>query len=154
MIAMMKRAAIRSLFEPHSVAVVGASGDPKKIGHSIVRNIVDGGYQGAIYPVNPREEEILGLKVYKSIEEIEGPIDLATIVIPARNVVAAIRSCAEKGSDTPWSLRPDFPKWAMSKRKGRWCASPGLPACASWDLISSASIRLKPLSMPHSPHRA
>lgn len=65
---MTKRAAIRRLFEPQSVAVIGASGDPKKIGHSIVRNIIEGGYRGAVYPVNPRGEDILGLKTYRSIE--------------------------------------------------------------------------------------
>jgi acetyltransferase len=94
---MAKQAAISSLFEPESVAVIGASGDPKKLGHSIVRNIVEGGYRGAVFPVNPRGGEILGLKTYRSIEEIPDAVDLATVVIPARAVVASVQSCAAKG---------------------------------------------------------
>ncbi|MBN1380356.1 MAG: acetate--CoA ligase family protein [Deltaproteobacteria bacterium] len=94
---MTKRAAIRSLFEPRSIAVIGASGDPKKIGYSIVRNIVDGGYGGDIYPVNPKGEDILGLKTYRRIEDINGAIDLVTVVIPAGGVVDAIRHCAARG---------------------------------------------------------
>ena len=93
---MKKRAAIRQLFEPQSVAIIGASGDPEKIGYSIVRNIIEGGYRGAVYPVNPKGEDILGLKSHRSIEEIQGTVDLATVVIPARDVVAAVQSCADK----------------------------------------------------------
>ena len=94
---MKKRAAIRKLFEPQSVAIIGASGDPKKIGYSIVRNIIEGGYRGAVYPVNPKGEDVLGLKSHRSMEEIQGTVDLATVVIPARNVVAAVQNCADKG---------------------------------------------------------
>ena len=94
---MTEKTNIHSLFEPRSIAVIGASVNPKKIGNIIVRNIIDGGYQGDVYPVNSKGEGILGLKGYKSIEEIEGPVDLATVVIPSQYVVAAVRSCAAKG---------------------------------------------------------
>ena len=88
---------IRYLFEPESFAIVGASQDPKKIGYSIVRNVVNGGFRGKIYPVNPSGGEILGHRMYKEIEEIEGPVDVASIVIPAKFVVDAVRRCAKKG---------------------------------------------------------
>ncbi|MBN1664735.1 MAG: acetate--CoA ligase family protein [Deltaproteobacteria bacterium] len=94
---MVKRPSIRHLFEPQSVAVIGASGDPKKLGYSIVRNIREGGYKGDVYPVNPRGEDILGLKTCRRVEDLPGAVDLATIVIPARDVVAAVRSCAAIG---------------------------------------------------------
>lgn len=94
---MVKKAPMRRLFEPHSVAVIGASDDPKKIGHSIMRNIIDGGYPGAVYPVNPRGMEILGHPAFRRVEDIQDPVDVAVIAIPAREVVAAVQSCAEKG---------------------------------------------------------
>ena len=94
---MATKADIRTLFEPESVAVIGASGDPGKIGHSILKNIIDGGYRGEVFPVNPRGGVILGLNAYQRIEDIGRRIDLATIVIPAKNVPEAVKSCAGCG---------------------------------------------------------
>ena len=94
---MIKKADIRYLFEPRSVAVIGASADPKKIGHSILKNIISGGYRGAVYPVNPKADEILGIKNFKSVSEINAEIDLAAIVIPSREVVRTVEACAEAG---------------------------------------------------------
>ncbi len=88
---------IRYLFEPGSIAVIGASKDPAKIGHSIVRNILAGGYRGKVYPVNKSGGEILGLRVYGDISEISGTVDAASIAIPAKFAVEAVRSCAKKG---------------------------------------------------------
>lgn len=87
---------IKFLFEPRSVAVIGAARDQRKIGYKILANIVSGGYQGKIFPVNPQDGEILGLKAYTHLEEINEPIDLATIVIPAQFVWEAVQSCARK----------------------------------------------------------
>jgi acetyltransferase len=94
---MKKRPDITSLFEPKSIAVIGASNDPKKIGHSILSNVLGGGYRGAVYPVNPRGGEIMGLKAYASVAEIGAPVDSATIVIPSNEVIGAIRACADAG---------------------------------------------------------
>lgn len=88
---------IRYLFEPRSVAVIGASGDEKKIGYSVMRNIVSGGYKGKVVPVNPRGGEILGIKAFRNIEEFPGEVDLASIVVPAGGVFDAVKSCAAKG---------------------------------------------------------
>ncbi|MBN1532237.1 MAG: acetate--CoA ligase family protein [Spirochaetes bacterium] len=88
---------IRALFEPASIAVIGASQDRKKIGFTIVKNLVSGGYRGTIYPVNPSGGEIFDLKAYRSLGEIDGPIDAASIAIPAKLVVEAVRQCAAKG---------------------------------------------------------
>jgi len=85
------------LFRPRSIAVIGASGDTKKIGHIIVKNALAGGYGGKIFPVNPGGGEILGLKAYKSIEEIEGAVDIACTVIPAAKVYESVKACARKG---------------------------------------------------------
>lgn len=86
-----------SLFYPKSVAVIGASKDPQKVGFSVLNNLKRFGYQGEIYPVNPKSVEILGLKAYKAIGEIGNSVDLAVIAIPAPLVPDALRGCVSKG---------------------------------------------------------
>ncbi len=87
---------IQALFEPKSLAVIGAARDENKIGYKILKNILDGGYQGKIFPVNPQGGEILGLRAYRSVEEVNEPVDVASIVIPARFVYEAVQRCASK----------------------------------------------------------
>ncbi|OGA66695.1 MAG: hypothetical protein A3G81_17355 [Betaproteobacteria bacterium RIFCSPLOWO2_12_FULL_65_14] len=84
-------------FKPRSVAVIGASKDPKKDGNIIVKNIIDSDFSGAIYPVNPSSDEVLGLKAYPSLADIPGEVDIAVIIIPARLCVQAMEDCATKG---------------------------------------------------------
>jgi len=84
-------------FRPSSVAVIGASRDPEKLGYAVLANLKDGGFSGALYPVNPKAEEILGLKAYPTVLDIPGPVDLAVIVIPYPLVPEALRQCGEKG---------------------------------------------------------
>ncbi|MEM1561745.1 MAG: acetate--CoA ligase family protein [Candidatus Bathyarchaeia archaeon] len=86
-----------AFFNPRAIAVVGASRDPSKIGHKIVKNIIEGGFSGAIYPVNPNADEILGLKCYKSVVDIPGEIDLAIIIVPARIVPSVLEDCGVRG---------------------------------------------------------
>ncbi len=88
---------MKYLFEPRSIAVIGASTDTSKIGHKILHNIISGGYGGAVYPVNPGGGEILNMKAYKNLVEIDGEIDTASIVIPAKFVIDAVQQCATKG---------------------------------------------------------
>ncbi len=88
---------IKYLFEPKSIAVIGASNDAKKIGYSLVRNILAGGFPGKIYPVNPLGGEIQGLRAYRDIGEIEDEIDVACISIPAPKVLDAVKRCSRKG---------------------------------------------------------
>jgi acetate---CoA ligase (ADP-forming) len=87
---------IHHLFEPKSIAVIGASHETTKIGYKVVQNIVQSGYQGQIYPINPQGGEVCGLAAYRSVEEIQGEVDVASIVIPARFVFDAVKSCARK----------------------------------------------------------
>ena len=88
---------ITYLFEPRGVAVIGASHDPTKIGYKIVNNIVSGGYQGKVYPVNPKGGSILGLQGYADITDIEDTVDIGCIVVPAPHVFEAVKRCALKG---------------------------------------------------------
>jgi acetyltransferase len=88
---------IRLLFEPRSIAIIGASHDPSKIGHKIVHNIVSNGYPGKIYPVNPKGGQILGLRVYPSVRDIPDEVDVALIVVPAKAVLQTVHECAAHG---------------------------------------------------------
>jgi len=95
--AMKTKTDIEYLFEPRAVAVIGASQDKAKIGYRIVENIVQSGYEGDLYPVNPKGGNTLGKMVYPDLSQIEGDVDLAVISIPARFVFDAVKSCANKG---------------------------------------------------------
>ncbi len=88
---------ITGLLRPKGIAIVGASATPGKIGHTVVKNLIESGYKGGIYPVNPSTDEILGLKAYKSMLDIPDPVDAAAITIPAKYVLEAAKECGEKG---------------------------------------------------------
>lgn len=90
---------LEAFFEPSSIAVIGASTDPTKLGHAVLKNLVEGGFSnvGQVYPINLSADEILGLKAYPSVLEVPGPIDLAVIVIPYQHVPDALCTCGEKG---------------------------------------------------------
>ncbi len=86
-----------NFFRPDSVAVIGASRDPEKLGYAVLNNLKDGGYKGRLYPINPKAEEILGLEAYASVLDIPDPVGLAVIVVPAKIVPHVLRECGEKG---------------------------------------------------------
>ncbi|MFC9247375.1 acetate--CoA ligase family protein [Streptomyces sp. NPDC057136] len=88
---------MRRLMEPRSVAVIGASNEQGKIGNSVMRNLVDGGFPGEIHPVNPRADDILGRKAYKSVTDVPGEVDVAVFAIPAKFVAAALEEVGRKG---------------------------------------------------------
>ncbi|MCM8816755.1 MAG: acetate--CoA ligase [Candidatus Omnitrophica bacterium] len=85
-------------FSPKSVAVIGASREPGKLGSQILSNIISGQYQGKIYPVNPKAPEISGLKCYPDISSIPDVPELAVIVVPAKIVCSVIEECGKKGT--------------------------------------------------------
>ncbi|WFO75060.1 acetate--CoA ligase [Desulfurococcaceae archaeon MEX13E-LK6-19] len=93
----MPSAELDALFKPRSVAIIGASRKPGKIGYTILRNIIEYGYKGRIYPINPQAKEILGLKAYPSILDVPGDVDMAVIAIPANKVLEAAEECGKKG---------------------------------------------------------
>ena len=83
------------LFEPRSIAIVGASKSIGKWGFTFLLHLIKGGYQGKIYPVNPTVDALLGQKAYKSIKDIPGPVDVAYILIPPEQVAGAVAECGE-----------------------------------------------------------
>ncbi len=88
---------INRIFKPNSVAIVGASSTPGKLGYAIVENLKNGGYKGNIYPVNPKADEILGFPCYKSLLDIPGELDVVIVAIPAAAVASIIPDAGKKG---------------------------------------------------------
>jgi len=88
---------LRSFFYPQSVAVIGASANPEKDGYHLLKNIMDGGFKGPIYPINPNAPEILGLPAKKSVLDVEGKIDLAAVIIAAGLIPRAVEEFGKKG---------------------------------------------------------
>jgi acetyltransferase len=88
---------LTGLLKPKSVAVVGASTNPDKIGYTVVKNLREGGYTGAVYPVNPGAAEIVGYKCYPTINDIPYVVDAAIITVPAKAVLDVTKQCGEKG---------------------------------------------------------
>ncbi len=84
------------IMRPDAVAVIGASAEAGKIGNSVMKNLINGGYKGKIYPIHPKADEILGYKAYKSVKDVEGDIDVAVFAIPAPFVAGALTECGEK----------------------------------------------------------
>jgi len=82
---------------PRAVAVIGASRDQEKLGYGVLSNIIQCGYPGRVYPINPKADEILGLKCYPRVLDVADPIDLAIIVIPNKYVASSLEECGQKG---------------------------------------------------------
>lgn len=88
--------AMNRIMRPGAVAVIGASAEDGKIGNSVMKNLINGGYKGEIYPIHPKADEILGYKAYRSVKDVEGDIDTAIFAIPAKFVAGALTECGEK----------------------------------------------------------
>ena len=92
-----RRRTLEFCFHPKNVAVIGATEAPHSVGRSILANLKDAPFPGAIYPVNPKRDTLLGLPCYHSIESVPEAVDLAVIATPANTVPGVIRECVEAG---------------------------------------------------------
>ena len=144
------------ILRPKSVAVIGASTSPDKLGHEILKNILDGGYQGAVYPINPKADTILDLPCHTNVKELQEPPDLAVLIIPARFVPQAIQDCGEKGVKGAVIITGGFAEAGaegeelqqqtteLSRKFGvrligpncQGVNNPHHPICASWPLLT------------------
>ncbi len=88
---------LKPLFHPRSVAVIGAAREPEKVGHQILANLIDSGFRGEIYPVNPKADSILGLTCYQSIKDVQEPVDLAVLSVPSGRILDVAQDCADLG---------------------------------------------------------
>ena len=87
---------MNKVMKPDAVAVIGASDETGKIGNSVMKNLINGGYKGKIYPINPSADKIMGLQAYKSVKDVPGNIDIAVFAIPAKFVAGALKEVGEK----------------------------------------------------------
>ncbi|QBI54214.1 acetate--CoA ligase family protein [Streptomonospora litoralis] len=90
-------ASMNRIFKPRSIAIIGASNEHGKIGNSVIRNVVDGGYAGKVYPINPKADEVYGRAAYPTIAEAPDDIDVAVFAIPAKFVSSALEEAGRKG---------------------------------------------------------
>ena len=152
----MESAKLQAFFHPNSVAVIGASESPAKIGHTILHNLIEGGFPGAVYPINPKSAAILGRACFKNVKEIPDPVDLGVIIIPARLVPQAIEDCGIKGVKAAVVISGGFSEAgadgaalqqavaATAARYGVRVMGPNCqginnpchPLCASWPLLT------------------
>lgn len=122
---------LESLFSPKSVAVIGASRTPGKVGHEVVSNLINAGFEGDIVPVNPSADEVLGLKCYPDLKSYPGKIDLGLIAIPTRFVRAATESCIAAGAGTVVVITAGFKEVGkegdqLEEELARYCAAQGV----------------------------
>ena len=87
---------MNKVMKPDAVAVIGASDEAGKIGNSVMKNLINGGYKGKIYPINPSADKIMGLPAFKSVKDVPGDIDIAVFAIPAKFVAGALKEVGEK----------------------------------------------------------
>jgi acetyltransferase len=87
-------------FEPRGVAIIGASSSSDKLSYGILKNMTLYGYTGQIYPVNPKADEILGIKSYPDIAHVPDPVDLAVVILPAPLIADVLKACGERGVQT------------------------------------------------------
>jgi acetyl coenzyme A synthetase (ADP forming)-like protein len=99
---------MNKLMRPRAIAVVGASESEGKIGNSVMKNLVNGGFEGEIYPVNPKASEILGKQVYADIDDLPDDVDVAVFAIPAKFVVDTIAKVGDKGIGTAIMIPSGF----------------------------------------------
>lgn len=146
-----------ALFKPQSVALIGASATPGKLGYDILYNLIHACFEGPIYPINPKAETLLGLTAYKDISSTPQPADLAVIVIPARMVPATIEECGKAGVKAAVVITGGFAEAgdagealqnelaATARRYGIRVVGPNCQGlnhphhhlCASWPLITT-----------------
>ena len=86
-----------SIFRPNRIALIGVSNDPNSVGGITLKNLVGGGFQGVVYPINPKREAVMGIPCYPNVESLPKTPDLAVIMTPAKQVTAIITDCGNAG---------------------------------------------------------
>lgn len=90
-------ASMNRIMKPKAIAVIGASNEEGKIGNSVMKNLINGGYAGTIFPINPKSDTVLDLPAYKAITDVPDDVDVAVFAVPAKFVAGALEQCGEKG---------------------------------------------------------
>ncbi len=149
---------LETLLYPKAVAVIGASRNAEKVGYAVLANLVNGGFKGAIVPVNPEAKEILGLKCYKSLDEYKGQIDLSIIVVAGKFVKDALRTSIDAGAKSVIVITAGFKEVGAVGREGRTGIGGNLPgrAACGWSApiasaCSTPTIRMNATFAPSVP---
>ena len=103
-----QKCGLDAMFTPGSVAVIGATSRPATVGRTILENLLDGRFQGKVYAVNAKHPEVLGIKAYKSIRDVPGPVDLVVVATPAATVPQLIRECVDAGAKSAVVISAGF----------------------------------------------
>jgi len=147
---------LSTILRPKSIAVIGASTSPDKLGHEIMKNILDSGFQGTVYPINPKADAILDIPCHVSVKDIAEAPDMAIIIIPARFVPQAVEECGQKGVKGAVIITGGFSEAGpdgevlqqqvvdIAQRYGvriigpncQGVNNPHCPLCASWPLLT------------------
>jgi len=138
------------LFNPRSVAVIGASNVFGKWGFNILGRVLSSKGDRQIYAINNKDPEVLGLKAYKTLIDVPGPVDLAVITVPFQALHEAMQDCVQKGvkiaiviSSGLAETGDEGARWSR-----KWWKSPGKVVCASWVQIAWETSPLSPISIP------
>ncbi|MFF0575429.1 bifunctional acetate--CoA ligase family protein/GNAT family N-acetyltransferase [Streptosporangium saharense] len=148
-------ACLSRLFRPGAVAVVGAGRAPSGVGHHILRNLVEAGFPGPVYPVNPNAETILGLRAYPNVRDVPGPVDLAVVAVPAPAVPDVARDCARHGVRCLVVVSAGFAEAGRAEQEAellRICRESGMrlvgPNCLG---VADTGSHLNASFLPHPP---
>ena len=138
---------LKRVLDARSVAIIGASRDEKKRGFQVVRSLIESRFEGPIYPVNPREETVLGLPCYRSVRDIENSVDIVLIATPAETIPAILEECGEKGVAGAVIVAAGFGEVGANVVSGRWgrqgsamLVHPPKGAYKSMDIPSKSSV--------------
>ena len=93
----MSHAPLTPIFQPKSVAVIGATEKPASVGRTVLRNLLDQPFGATIFPVNPTRSNVLGIRCYPSVAAIGEPVDLAVVITPAATVASVLQDCVDAG---------------------------------------------------------
>ena len=126
------RRPLDAIFQPKSVAVIGASRREEAVGHAVFRNMIMGGYKGIVYPVNPKADSILGVRCYPSVLEIPDEVEMAVLIVPAAAAVQSFRECIDKGVKGAMVISAGFKEIGgegalLEKELGRLSREKGIP---------------------------
>jgi len=153
-----ERESIRRMLCPASIAVVGAGREPGSIGHAVFRNLIDGEFTGAVYPVNPHARSVAGVRAYPDVASIPDPVDLAVIATPATVALDVVSDCAAKGvgglvvitagfAETGAGADREHDLVALARRNGMRVIGPNCMGV----LNTSPSVRMNATFTPYHP---
>ncbi len=133
-----KNSNLSLFFEPRSVAVFGSMREPQGEGLTVIRNMLNFGFAGSIYPISRSATQASGLKAYPTVNDVDGPIDLAIVVTPPTTVLPIIDECGRKGIKAAIVATEGFAETGpdgATTPTSTWSKRPGAMGCAFWDQI-------------------